>query len=184
MAVAHYLLDKNASRFTVRAFATGMLSALGHSPTIAIRDFTGDASFDPSAPSQATLRVRIRADSLEVTDEISSKDRREMEGAMNQKVLESSTYPEIVYESTETSADQIGDGRYKVAINGNLSLRGAIRKVPVTAQLSMNGDTLRAYGEFSIRQSDYGIAPVSAAGGTLKLKDELKFNFDITARTE
>jgi polyisoprenoid-binding protein YceI len=100
MAVAHYLLDKNASRFTVRAFATGMLSALGHSPTIAIRDFTGDASFDPSAPSQATLRVRIRADSLEVTDEISSKDRREMEGAMNQKVLESSTYPEIVYEST------------------------------------------------------------------------------------
>jgi hypothetical protein len=48
----------------------------------------------------------------------------------------------------------------------------------------MNGDTLRAYGEFSIRQSDYGIAPVSAAGGTLKLKDELKFNFDITARTE
>jgi polyisoprenoid-binding protein YceI len=184
MAATHYLLDKNASRLIVRAFAGGMLSALGHSPTIAIRDFSGDANFDPAAPAQASLRVRIRADSLEVTDEISNKDRREMEGAMNQKVLESSTYPEIVYESTETCADQLGEGRYKFTINGNLSLHGATRKVPMTAQLTMNGDTLRAFGEFSILQSDYGIPLVSAAGGTMKMKDELKFNFDITARAE
>ena len=37
----HFQFDPNQSRFTVRAFATGMLSALGHDPTFAVRDFRG-----------------------------------------------------------------------------------------------------------------------------------------------
>ena len=106
--MGHYLIDKSASRFTVRAFASGMLSAMGHNPSIAIRDFTGEANLDPAAPGQASLRIQIRADSLEVTDDIGSKDRREMESTMKQKVLESSKYPEIVFESTAASADQVG----------------------------------------------------------------------------
>jgi polyisoprenoid-binding protein YceI len=184
VTVGHYLLDKSASRFTVRAFASGMLSALGHSPTFAIRDFTGEAGFDSAAPEQSSLRVKIRADSLEVTDEIKSKDRREMESTMNQTVLESSKYPAIVYESAGMSAEQLGEGRYKVAMKGNLSLRGVTRGLPVTVQVAFNGDVLRAYGEFSILQSSYGIPLVSVAGGTLKLKDELKFAFDIVARKQ
>jgi polyisoprenoid-binding protein YceI len=184
VAVGHYLLDKSASRFTVRAFASGMLSALGHSPTFAIRDFAGEAGFDPVALDQASLRVQVRADSLEVMDEIKSKDRKEMESIMNQTVLESSKYPAIVYESSGTSAEQLGEGRYKVAVKGNLSLRGVTRGLPVTAQVTINGDILRAYGEFSILQSNHGIPLVSVAGGTLKLKDELKFAFDIVARKQ
>ncbi len=35
-----------------------------------------------------------------------------------------------------------------------------------------------------MRQSDYGIKPVSIAGGTLKLKDEIDLSFDIVARVE
>lgn len=181
----HYLLDGSASKFTVRAFASGMLSALGHSPTFAIRDFTGDAGFDPAAPGNASVRVKVRADSLEVTDEIKSKDRKEIESTMNQTVLESSKYPTIVYESTGTSAmEPLGQGRYKITLNGNLSLRGVTRGLLLTAQATIAGDMLRAYGEFSILQSDYGIPLVSVAGGTLKLKDELKFAFDIVARKQ
>jgi hypothetical protein len=44
------------------------------------------------------------------------------------------------------------------------------------------GAMLRISGEFSLRQSDYGIKPVSFAGGALRLKDELKFNFELVAR--
>ena len=43
---------------------------------------------------------------------------------------------------------------------------------------------LRASGEFTVRQTDYGIKPVSVAGGALKVKDELKFSFDIVARKQ
>ena len=183
-AVGHYVLDKSASRFTVRAFASGMLSALGHNPTIGIRDFTGDASFDANDPGKASLRVAIRADSLEVMDEIGSKDRRDIESTMNEKVLASSTYPAILFESAAASANDLSGGRFWVTMNGKLSLRGVTRNLPVTAQVTVNGDMLRASGEFSILQSDYDIPPVSVAGGALKLKDELKFSFDIVARRQ
>ncbi len=182
--MGHYLFDKNTSRFTVRAFAGGMLSALGHNPTIAIRDFSGEADFDTATPEQASLRLRIRADSLEVTDDIKSTDRREIESTMNQKVLESPKYPEIVFESTATSADKLGEGRCRITMQGNLSLHGVTRRCPVTAQVAPNGDGLRAYGEFSILQSDYGIPLVSVAGGGLKLKDQLKLAFDMVARKQ
>ena len=39
---------------------------------------------------------------------------------------------------------------------------------------SGGGLTSGSSGEFVLRQSDYGIAPVNGAGGALKLKDELK----------
>jgi len=183
-AVVHYLLDKGVSRFTVRAFASGMLSSMGHSPTIAIRDFAGEAGFDPSAPAQASLIIQVRADSLEVTDEISSKDRREIETTMNQRVLESEKYPAIAFESTGAFADRLGEGRYKIALNGSLSLHGVTRSLPVTAYVTVDGPMFRASGEFSILQSNYAISPVSIAGGALKLKDELKFSFDIVGRKQ
>jgi hypothetical protein len=47
--LVHYLVDARASRFTVQAFATGLLSAMGHNPAIAIRNFSGDVNFSPEA---------------------------------------------------------------------------------------------------------------------------------------
>ena len=38
-ALAHYIVDAKASKFTVQAFATGILSAVGHNPTLGIRNF-------------------------------------------------------------------------------------------------------------------------------------------------
>jgi hypothetical protein len=43
---------------------------------------------------------------------------------------------------------------------------------------------LRISGDFTLRQSDYGIKPVSFAAGALRLKDELKFNFEMVARRQ
>jgi hypothetical protein len=62
-----------------------------------------------------------------------------------------------------------------------LSLHGVTREHAINAQLSVSGNSLRARGEFSLRQTDYRIKPVSVAGGTLKMKDELRFSFDIAA---
>jgi polyisoprenoid-binding protein YceI len=182
--LSRYQIDKGSGRFTVRAFATGLLSALGHSPTIAIRDFSGEAVFDPAKPEESSLQVRIKADSLEVMDDISNKDRREMEQTMKQEILQSATYPEIVYASSGVSATPIGEGRWQINMNGNVTLRGVTRAQAVSAQVTLGGDTLRAAGEFTLLQSTYGINPVSVAGGTLKLKDELKFTFDIVARNQ
>jgi polyisoprenoid-binding protein YceI len=184
MDVDHYAIDPDMSRFTVRAFASGMLSALGHSPTLAVRDFKGTAEFSPGSLDAAALQIRINAGSLNVTDHVSDKDRREIERTMNQEVLETAQYAEILFESSKVSASKVTDGQYLVNLVGNLSLHGVTNSQPVSVQVALMGDTLRAHGEFSLLQTDYNIKPVSIAGGSLKLKDELKCSFDILARKQ
>ena len=178
-----YLIDPKGSTLKVRAFATGMLSAFGHNPTIAIPDFQGEIQFGSDTLEDASLRIVIQARSLVVTDDISAKDREEIERRMHEEVLEADGFPEIIYECPRVSSvQQPGEGLYSVSLNGELALHGITRSQPVAARVTLQGDRLRATGECSICQSGYGIRPVSAAGGTVKLKDELKLSFDISAR--
>lgn len=184
LSVVRYAPDPTVSRFTVRAFSSGLLSVFGHNPTIAIRDFDGEIQFVPDSLDDASLHLRIRADSLSVQDQISEKDRREMERLMRGEVLETSNFPEIIYDCSEVSVNAAGEGQYSVVLNGYLTLHGTTQREPVTSRVVFNAGVLRAFGNFSIRQTDYNIKPVNAIGGTLKVKNEVKFVFDIVARKQ
>jgi len=179
-----YSIDRERSTFTVRAFATGLLSAFGHNPTVAISEFEGEVVFNPETVEQSSLRLVIHAASLTVTDDIREKDRLDINRAMHEEVLESDSHPDIIYECSHMTASKIGEGQYWGTLNGELTLHGVKRTQPVPVRISANGDVLHATGEFSVRQSDYDIRPVSAAAGTVKLKDELKLSFDIFARKQ
>jgi polyisoprenoid-binding protein YceI len=180
----HYIIETKGSTFTARAFAAGLLSAFGHSPTIAIRDFEGEVFLNPNAVEQSSLRIVIHPAALSITDDINEKDREEIDRRMHDEVLESDTFPEVLYESSRGTASVTGDGQYWLALNGELTLHGVKRSQPVSVRVSVNGATLRATGELSLRQSDYEIRPVSAVGGTVKLRDEVKLSFDISARKQ
>ncbi len=52
------------------------------------------------------------------------------------------------------------------------------------AQVTLDGDDLRAQGDFTLKQTDYKIKPISVVGGALKLKDELKFSFDLVGHRD
>ena len=183
-AATHYTIDGRASRFTVRAFAAGLLSAMGHNPTVAIRDFSGGMDFDPAKPEASAFQFVIKASSLSVQDDISPKDRREMERLMNEEVLESSKFPETRYEAAVISVGRVSEMLYAANLDGELTLHGVKRRQPITARVTLLGSMLRASGEFTLKQTDYGIKLVSVAGGALKLKDELKFSFEIVARRQ
>jgi hypothetical protein len=47
------------------------------------------------------------------------------------------------------------------------------------ATASLGGTTVRSRGSFTLRQSDFKIKPPSVAGGTVKVKDEVRFAFDL-----
>jgi len=183
-SAVRYLIDARISRLTVRVSASGMLSAFGHSPTIVIRDFAGEAQLNPGALENASLHVTVKAASLEVTDNISDKDRREIEREMQENVLEIAKYPEIVYDCSRVTVNNSANGQYVVTLNGNLTLHSETHGQSVSARVAVTGDMLRAFGEFSLRQSDYNIKQVSAIGGGLKVKDEVRFSFDIVARKQ
>jgi len=179
-----YVISPMISRFTVKVTATGLLSAFGHSPTIQIRDLNGEIRFSPQTVEQSSLHLVVRADSLTVADNISDKDRREIESQMREQVLETSKYTEIVYDSQSVSVKSPADAQGDVILLGQLTLHGVTRPQKVPARITVTGDLLRAFGEFSLRQSDYNIKPVSAVGGGLKVKDEVTFTFDIAARKQ
>jgi len=181
-ATVRYVIDTSASVFTARAFATGLLASFGHNPTIAIPGIEGEVSWNSETVDQSSLRLLIHADSLTVRDDMSDKDRREINRKMHEEVLESDSYSNIVFASSHGSASKTGEGQYWVAVNGELTLHGVTHALTVPARVSLNGDTLKAVGEFSLRLSDYEIRPVSAVGGAVKLKDEIKLSFVISAR--
>ncbi len=62
---------------------------------------------------------------------------------MHDEVLESDGYPEIIYECSKLSASKTGEGQYWVALNGELSMHGVTRSQPISARVTVNGDTLR-----------------------------------------
>jgi polyisoprenoid-binding protein YceI len=180
----HFVIDSRASRFTVRATATGILSAMGHNPTIGVREFTGNVDFDPHQALAEHFTIAINARSLAVTDDISSKDRKEMERVMNQDLLESERFPEILYEASSIFVTRLGDSLYSVAMKGSLTLHGVTLSEPIPARVVWMESMVRASGEFTVSQSRYQMKPVSVAGGALKLKDELKCQFEIVARRQ
>lgn len=179
-----YGIDSGVSRLTVRAFASGFLSGFGHNPVISARDLTGTTDLMDGTLDQAIVRASVKADSLSVENDISDKDRREMQRAMNQEVLEAGKFPDISYECSRVSGNVMGEGQFAFVLEGELTLHGVTRSQAISGRAFLTGDLLRASGEFAVRLSEYKIAPVSAVGGGLKLKDELKISFDVVARKQ
>jgi polyisoprenoid-binding protein YceI len=179
---SNFAIDGRASRFTVQAFSAGLLSALGHNPTFGVRDFSGEVRFDPDHLKASHFKMAIKSSSLSVLDDISDKDRREIEEIMRRDVLETAKFAEISYQATEISVDGLGGTLYSAQLHGALDLHGVVGGVRIKAKIAVMGDMLRASGDFPIFQSDFNIKPVSVAGGAIKIKDELKCAFEIVAR--
>lgn len=179
-----YSIDPKASQFTVQAFASGLIAAVAHSPRIAIREWTGTVRFVPGTLSPAKLKMQIKTASFEVLDELRESDRRELQRVMHQDVLESRTFPEVLFESSNINVDQLKESLYRVNVDGLLSLHGVTNQHTFFCQVAFGVDTFRAHGEFTLLQTEYGIPIASIAGGTLKLQDELKFRFYAVGRQQ
>jgi polyisoprenoid-binding protein YceI len=182
ISTVEYVIDVTKSRFTVRAFATGLLSVFGHNPVIAIRDFEGTIRFAPEAITEASLNFKVKASSLALQSDASEKDRREIERTMNQQVLESAQYPEITFASTQVIGSSMGPTLFLLKVDGDLTLHGVTRRQSIAAQVIPMDGTMRAYGEVAMKQTDFNIKLVSVAGGAMRIKDELKLQFDLVAK--
>jgi len=177
-----YRIDAGQSRLTARVFVGGLLSAFGHDHDISIRDVAGEVQLTPDTIEPASLRMAIKASSIAETGrEFSDKDRQDIDRAAREQALEAAKYPEIVFKSTKVSVRKTGEGQYRAKIECNLTLHGVTRPIVIPAQVTLNGDSLRAQGEFTIRHSDYNIKRLTAGAGLVKSKDEMKLAFDIVA---
>lgn len=181
-ATVRYRIDPSQSKFMVHASRAGLAWFRGESHDIAIRDFSGMAELTPDAVSPASLQMTVRAASLEETRDVFTQQQKEIiNRELDEIVLETEKYPEITFQSTDVQA-AIKGGRIEVKIGGDLTLHGVTRRIVIPAIVTVEGDTLRATGQFELDRKDFNVKATNAFHGLVRIGHTLKFAFDIVGR--
>ncbi len=160
----------NASVITIHVFKSGLFSGFAHNHVVVAP--ISQASVDPAA---LTAEISVATKEMKVTDtEVSEKDRAEIQSTMlGPKVLDQEKYPEIRFKSSRI--EQTSPQHYHVI--GMLDLHGTKHEVT----LEVTGGPEHYHGATKLKQSEFGIKPISLGGGSIKVKDELELEFDVYA---
>jgi polyisoprenoid-binding protein YceI len=163
-----HAIDTRKSVITIHVYKAGVLSAFGHDHEIGAAVASG--AVDTSARH---VELLVKAADMRVLDSgPQEKDRAEVQKAMfGPEVLDVQRYPDITFRSTEVQTTAPNSWQAK----GNLSLHGNSR--PVTVEVNEKDGHFR--GIALLKLKEFGIKPVSAAGGTIRVKDEIRIEFDI-----
>ncbi len=176
-----YSLNGNSGKMSVYTYKEGLLSKLAHDLLIDVKNFKVNLNVPEAGLTSGSLEVELQADSLKVDcamkegerqpDTLKKKDIADIEKDMAKKVLHPDKYPTVNFCSKEIKEKE---GGYHVS--GDLSLHGVTK--PIDFDIDTNGDNLK--GKFSILQKDYGVKPFKAMMGTLRIKNEISFAFDLS----
>ena len=160
-------VDTNRSTLKVHVGKAGLLSAAGHDHWVTAPFAEG--SFDDSDPPHVAFTVDARKLTLVADKKLSTEQQAEVQQTMQASVLRSKIYPFISFHSTKI--EKTGVDHWLVT--GELTLRGQSRTIQAEAHYAAGAYT----GRSTIKQTDFGIDPVSVAGGIVKVKNELEIQF-------
>jgi len=169
LAVAQAVpVDIGRSHLSIHVEKSGLFSAFAHNHRIEAPIASGELDVEKRS---ATLDFATRE--MKVMDEgISDSERSTIDQTMKgEKVLDVALFPEIRFVSTSITSQD--GGRYQV--RGDLTLHGVTR--PVEFPVAFAHD--RYNGSVKLKQTDFGITPVTIAGGTVKVKDVIEIVFEI-----
>ena len=181
-----FRVDSGRSHVRIEVGKAGLLSFAGHTHEVLARALEGEVQFDPAAAESARVWVEIDAAALEVTGKGEpAEDVPEVQATMlGERVLDVSRHPTIRFESSAVEVRARREGSLDLAVDGRLTLHGVTRPVRVELVADVGPGTILARGRMSIRQTEFGIQPVSAAGGTVKVKDLLWIDLTLAATAE
>jgi polyisoprenoid-binding protein YceI len=156
------------SAITIKVFKSGLFSGFAHNHVV-----VAPIARAAIATAKPAAEITVVTKEMKVTDpEVSDKDRAEIQSTMlGPKVLDQEKYPEIHFRSSRI--EQTSAQHYRVA--GTLELHGAKQEIT----LEVTGGPEHFHGATKLKQSDYGIKPISLFGGSVKVKDELELEFDV-----
>jgi polyisoprenoid-binding protein YceI len=181
-ALARYRIDAAQSQFMVHAFRGGLLYFKGHDHFIKAGEFSGEVQLTPSLINPASMTMTIQANSLEETGaDFTAEQKGIIKKELNEIVLETAKYPEITFRSTDVTGTLNG-AQFQATIGGDITLHGVTKHISIPATVTFDGDNLRAKGEFKLNRKDFNVNATDAFHGTVRIKHELKFTFDIAAR--
>jgi len=165
-------IDTEHSTLTVLVYKAGLFSAFADDHVIRAPIAGGSVSLDTPPGVQLTVRS---ANLIVLDPGLAPAKRAEVQTRMlSPEVLDSATYPDIGFAST--TVEPAGPGKWTVT--GQLTIHGVTR----ATTLSVVQQDGHFRGTVMLKQRDFAIKPISIVGGTVKVKDDIKIEFDIATQ--
>jgi hypothetical protein len=172
-------IDPAQSLIAITVRRGGPLARLGHDHVVASRAITGFA-----APAAGRADFSFRLDQMTVDEAAlrheANLDTQPSEAAiagtrtnMLTRVLEADRFP-LVAMHAEQPAGQ--------PLQLSITLHGVTRTVAAPARIDTTPDGVTATGTLQLRQTDFGIKPMSVMGGAMTVQDTMELRYRIVAR--
>lgn len=161
-------IDAQHSTIHIHVGKSGLFSVAGHDHWVTAPIANGTIE-EAEAP-----HISFHVDAMKLTvdpdKDLSSAQQAEVQNTMQTRVLDSARFPGIDFRSI--SVEKTADGWN---VRGDLALHGQTHSLSVPVRKAGNAYT----GRCQIKQTDFGITPVTAGGGMVKVKNELQIEFSI-----
>jgi polyisoprenoid-binding protein YceI len=181
-----YVIDASASAVQVHVGKSGVFGFAGHTHEVVAERFEGRIDADPDDLALSSVELSFEASGLKVSGQGEPEgDAPKVQEVMaGPKVLDVSRFPAIRFRSRQVSGRRAADGVYELQVAGEVSLHGVSREVTLPVRVELSGATLTASGRTALAQRAFGIEPVTAGAGTVKVKNEVGVEFRIVARVK
>jgi polyisoprenoid-binding protein YceI len=179
-----FAIDAANSRVVIEVGKSGAFSFAGHIHEVLAPAVSGRVTFEPTDWQHSAVSLQFDASALKVTGKGDSpSDIPQVQRVMlGEQVLDVKRFPTVGFQSRRVSATPRTPTTVDLVIDGALTLHGQTRPATVRATAALDLDGLTVRGGFVIKQTDFGMQPVTAAGGTVRVKDEVDVQFVLKAR--
>jgi polyisoprenoid-binding protein YceI len=186
-----YVVDAAQSDLHWLVYRAGAFSRFGHNHTVAPGDLRGTVLVDRDNLAKSQLDLQFSVANLVVDDaalrstlgeEFASVPSEEdiagtRRNMLSERVLAGDKHPQIRITGTGPA---MAGGMQELAVK--VAMLGRIIDLKVPTEVTIEGDRLRAKGEFELNHADLGMEPFSVMAGALQVGEKLSFSYDVTAR--
>jgi len=165
-------IDLRRSTIAIHVGKAGLFSAAAHEHWIIAPISSGTLRESPVPHVDFTVetaKMTVKPD-----PKVDAKTQATIQKDMEDMTLETKKFPDITFRSRRI--DKLGEGQWTV--EGDLSLHGITK--PVTLTVKRTGDSYNT--RTVLKQTDFGIKPISLGGGTIRVKNEIEIECQIFAR--
>jgi polyisoprenoid-binding protein YceI len=177
-------IDAAESHVTILVGKAGVLSFAGHAHEVVAPAVRGSVAFDPTDWPHASVSLEFDAAALRVTGKgESASDVPTVQHTMlGEQVLDVQRFSTIAFTSRRVAVAFDGLHAAAVTIDGDMTLHGTTRPMTIKASATVDASGhVTATGAFTLKQTDFGLVPVTAAGGTVRVKDDVEIQFVLKA---
>jgi len=165
-------IDTQRSTITIHVGKAGLLSAAAHEHWVSAPIASG--VIDEGSAPRVEFQVQTASMMVKPDPKVDANTHDQIQKEMERMTLDTARYPEISFRSTQV--EKVAEGQFKV--EGVLTLHGAAK--PVTVYVKHEGASYT--GRSIIKQTDFGIKPISIGGGMIRIKDPVDIDFVIFSR--